>query len=281
MANLPHFYLTSIIDSELTQFYVKNGFVLVDQLITNEVQDEIRTDLEKINQGHYDGSTIDPVDWPLDDQRLLGRYMYIGQPHTYSSIIRQYINHPNLCRILDLIVGANVPFWNGAYKCVQTMFVTKKPGGNGSPWHQDESAIPTRDRSLTGVWIALSVATINNGCLWIIPNSHKSGVIYKRYVHDLPDVDSMPIARGFNDSEALPIEMSAGSVLFFSGYLLHNSKKNYSSQSRPALTIHYSSANTLLPWHGENNYRGIIPIKGKDPYESEGYVDPSPWSKLE
>ncbi|SVC89922.1 uncharacterized protein METZ01_LOCUS342776, partial [marine metagenome] len=130
-------------------------------------------------------------------------------------------------------------------------------------------------------WIPLSDATINSGCLWIIPNSHQSGVIYERYVHNLPDVDSMTIARGFDDSSAVPIEMSTGSVLFFSGYLLHSSKKNYSGFHRPALTIHYCSGNTLLPWQGERNYRGVIPIKGEDPYELEGYVTPSPWSKVE
>jgi hypothetical protein len=281
MADTPRFHLSSVMDSGLTEFYVKNGFVLVDQLITVEEQEEIRTDLAKINRGCYDSSPIEPVDWALDDQRLLGRYMYIGQPHVYSPTIRQYITHPGLCRFLDLVVGATVPFWNGAYKCVQTMFVTKKPGGNGSPWHQDEHPIPTRDRSLTGVWIALSDATINSGCLWIIPNSHQSGVIYERYVHNLPDVDSMTIARGFDDSSAVPIEMSTGSVLFFSGYLLHSSKKNYSGFHRPALTIHYCSGNTLLPWQGERNYRGVIPIKGEDPYELEGYVTPSPWSKVE
>ncbi|MBR52608.1 phytanoyl-CoA dioxygenase [Candidatus Poribacteria bacterium] len=280
MIDITGFHLSSMVSSELTEYYIKNGFVLVNKLISKTSQDEIRTDLAKINQGHYDNSTIEPIDWPINDQRLIGRYMYIGQPHAYSQIIRQYIDHPKLCRILDLIVGANVPFWNGAYKCVQTMFVTKKPGGNGSPWHQDESAIPTRDRSLTGVWIALSDASTTNGCLWIIPDSHKSGIIYKREAHNLPDVDSMPIARGFDDSNAIPIEMTAGSVLFFSGYLLHNSRKNYSKQNRPALTIHYCSSNTMLPW-GVNNYRGVTPIKGEDPYQSEGYTDPIPWAKLE
>ena len=80
MADTPRFHLSSVTDSELTEFYVKNGFVLVDQLITAKEQEEIRTDLSKINRGYYDGSSIEPVDWALDEQRLLGRYMYIGQP---------------------------------------------------------------------------------------------------------------------------------------------------------------------------------------------------------
>ena len=98
MADTPRFHLSSVIESELTEFYVKNGFVLVDQLITAEEQEEIRIDLAKINRGCYDSSPIEPVDWALDDQRLLGRYMYIGQPHVYSPTILQYITHLGLCR---------------------------------------------------------------------------------------------------------------------------------------------------------------------------------------
>ena len=71
MADMPRFHLSSVKDSELTEFYVKNGFVLVEHLITAKEQEEIRTDLAKINRGYYDDSSIEPVDWSLDDQRLL------------------------------------------------------------------------------------------------------------------------------------------------------------------------------------------------------------------
>ena len=103
---------------------------------------------------------IEPVDWPEDDERLIGRHMYLGQPHVYSAVVRAAMTHSGICRVLDHVVGACVPFWDGAYKCMQSMFVVKPPGGSGSPWHQDEHPIPTRDRSLTGVWIALTDATV-------------------------------------------------------------------------------------------------------------------------
>jgi len=278
---IPRFQLDPFDSQELVDAYIENGFVLVEDVILPEEQEEIKTDLAKINRGDYSCQVIDPIGWPLDDERLLGGYMYIGQPHAYSPTIRQYIAHSGLCQILDLIVGATVPFWNGAYKCMQTMFVTKKPGGNGSPWHQDEHPIPTRDRSLTGVWIPLSDTAIDNSCLWIIPDSHKSGVIYHRYSHNLPDVDSMTIARGFDDSSAIPVEMGAGSVLFFSGYLLHSSKKNLGKAYRPTLTIHYCTSTSWLSWQGELNYRGVVQVRGEDPYQAEGYLSPRTWVKVE
>jgi hypothetical protein len=47
-------------------------------------------------------------------------------------------------------------------------------GKPGQAWHQDETFIPTPDASLCGVWIALDDATVDNGCLWVQPGSHRS-----------------------------------------------------------------------------------------------------------
>ena len=63
---------------------------------------------------------------------------------------------------------------------------------------QDENPIPTRDRSLCGVWIALEDATVDNGALWVIKDSHRDGVIFDRKPHELPSVDSMAQAVGFD-----------------------------------------------------------------------------------
>lgn len=273
---------------ELRRSYIESGYVLVNDLVDEADRAAIRRELRRINRGDYSRSpvegvvwrdAIEPVDWPEDDERLMGRHMYLGQPHVYSAVVRDAMTHAGICRILDHVVGACVPFWDGAYKCMQSMFVVKPPGGAGSPWHQDEHPIPTRDRSLTGVWIALADATMADGCLWIVPDSHKSGVIYERYAHDLPDIDSNEVARGFDDAGAIPIEMNAGSVLFFSGYLLHSSRKNRSDRYRPALTFHYCSASTWLTWGGERNFRGVVQVRGEDPYADLGYTTPQPWVK--
>lgn len=279
MSQIPAVQLDTAVPSHLVQSYINNGFLLVSNVLSTSECNEINTDLLKINRGDYICDPIKPRTGNLDDKKLLGRYMYIGEPHAYSAIIRNYITHPRICSVLDHIIGAHIPFWDGAYKCMQTMFVTKQPKANGSPWHQDEHPIPTRDRSLTGVWIPLVDTNIDNGCLWIIPDSHKSGIIYQRYPHNLPDVDSMPIAQGFDATHAIPIEMSQGSILFFSGYLLHSSRKNSDLNYRPALTMHYCTSSSWLSWKGQNNYRSVIQVRGQDPYAHEGYTTPIPWVK--
>ncbi len=90
---------------------------------------------------------------------------------------------------------------------------------------QDESHIPTRDRSLTAVWLALDDATVDNGCLWVIPGSHRRGVLYPARDWADPRFDGTPEAHGFphDADEAVPVELPAGAALIFDGYLLHRS----------------------------------------------------------
>jgi ectoine hydroxylase-related dioxygenase (phytanoyl-CoA dioxygenase family) len=57
------------------------------------------------------------------------------------------------------------------------MLFIKSEGKPGQAWHQDELFIPTRDRSLAAAWIALDDATVENGCLWVLPGSHARGVL--------------------------------------------------------------------------------------------------------
>ena len=256
--------------------YYNNGYVVIDDVISDNQNKNILKELNKFNKNEF--HNISNENKFLNKNNFNG-FMYIGQPHVKSKIIYKQIFNKKIIKTLTQILGLNIPFWDGGIKFVQSMLVNKVPNGNGSPWHQDEYPIPTRDRSLTGVWISLEKSTIQNGCLWIIPNSHQSGILYKRYKHNIPNVDSMEIARGFDDSKQIPIETPKNSAIFFSGYLLHSSKKNVSQNNRPALTLHYCSSSTYLTWQGVQNYRGIIPVVGDDPYAFEGYSTPEMWFK--
>ena len=110
---------------KIVEDYIENRFVLVEDIISNQEKDEINEELKKINRGDYVCDEIEQTDKSLSDKSLLSRYMYIGQPHVLSKVIHKYIRHKNLTKILDHLVGANVPFWDGSYKCMQTMFVSK------------------------------------------------------------------------------------------------------------------------------------------------------------
>ena len=159
------------------------------------------------------------------------------------------------------------------------MLFVKGPGKAGQSWHQDEFYIPTRDRSLTGVWIAIDDATIDNGCLWIIPG--KPGHIMQRVPNnstEYADVDTVDASAW--EKDAIPVEVSSGSVVIFHGYTLHSSRRNKTKDCfRTALVNHYMSADSMLPWDQDGHLpptedlRDIVLVAGQDPYAWKGTVD--------
>jgi ectoine hydroxylase-related dioxygenase (phytanoyl-CoA dioxygenase family) len=213
-----------------------------------------------------------PVEENEADPEVLKKYVAIHFPHKISKLIHAYLFHAKIVDVLVNVVSPNV-------KCMQSMLFVKGPGKAGQAWHQDEFYIPTRDKSLIGAWIAIDDATVDNGCLWIIPG--RPGHMMRRVMNEskeYADVDTIDISNYADD--AIPVEVKSGSVVFFNGYTLHSSLRNKTKDCfRTALVNHYMSAESMLPWDQDGklepteDLRDIVMIAGKDPYEWKGIVE--------
>jgi phytanoyl-CoA hydroxylase len=260
--------------------YLENGFLVVPELLNAHELAELGTDLIELARGGYASTALPPVSLGVSDAEALNKILCIHQPHAISPVIQRYLSHPRVLQVLSEIVGAHLGLlWDGSVKCMQSMFFGKPAGKPGQAWHQDEGYIPTRDRSLCGAWIALDTATVENGCLWVLPGSQRRGVLYPVRSHAEAEFDSAPMAYGFEESAEVPVEVPAGTVVFFNGYLLHRSKKNGSSRARRALVSHYMTGQSLLPWgveregaYGLLDNRRVLIVVGKDPYGGRGTV---------
>jgi len=195
-------------------------------------------------------------------------------PHKMSALFAETMRRPTIVETLTRLIGPDV-------KAMQSMLFVKPAGKPGQAWHQDEYFLPTRDRSLCGVWIALDDATIENGCLWAHPGSHDAGILYPMRPHGEARFDASDEAFGFpHESEGgVAIEAKAGTAVLFNGYLLHRSLPNRAlSGTRRALVFHYMNARSLLPWNHDGNsptedFRDIVMVAGADPYAWRGVAD--------
>jgi hypothetical protein len=259
------------VSQQQVEFYREKGYLVAPGLASAEEVEELRADAIRICRGAYPHEKLPPMDPSLSDDQVLRRFLCIHQPHKISPVILERgVKHIGIAQALAALIGPDV-------KCMQSMLFVKPPGFQGQAWHQDEIYIPTRDRSLAGAWIALDDATLENGCLWVLPSSHK-GVLYDQREHDNPDeFDQAAESHGFDDSGEVPVEVNTGDVVFFNGYLLHRSRKNRSQVYRRVLVNHYMNAWSRLPWQlreGETaaraDYRDIVMVHGQDPYAWKG-----------
>lgn len=260
--------------------YVDDGYLVVDGLVSQDQVEAIRADAVRFARAEYPVSN--PLDLPpgISDDETTRHLLAVHFPHWVSDVAKAAIASPGIVDVLTRITGAHLPHWDGSIKCMQSMLFVKPPGLPGQAWHQDERFIPTRDRSLVGAWIALDDATLDNGCLWV-PGSHRNGYLWPTRPHeDLDEYDFADECHGFDESEAVPVEVQAGSVVFFNGYLLHKSLRNRSQHYRRALVNHYCNAWSLLPWAPTKqvagadiptlNNRTTVLVAGTDPYDWQG-----------
>jgi len=118
----------------------------------------------------------------------------------------------------------------------------KRPGeGSGFRWHQDSPYwahfFPDVER-LPNLMLSLDDANEANGCLRVIPGSHRQGM--------LPGLEGRGVLGSlftdpgfFDESRQLPAVMAAGSMLFFSPSTVHGSEPNESTERRRALVFTY------------------------------------------
>ena len=73
----------------------------------------------------------------------------------------------------DLLVDLIGP----SLDCFLSQFIFKNPGAWGQPWHQDSFYFPFEPpRPIVGVWLAVTEATLENGCLHVLPGSHHEAI---------------------------------------------------------------------------------------------------------
>lgn len=254
-------------------FYRENGYYIYPGALSPEEVEELRQDTVKVCRWAYgpiEGDTAPEAHESEED--ILARHLCVHFPHKCSPVMQRYLGHPAIAGALTEFIGPNV-------KCMQSMLFVKSSGMPGQAWHQDEDYIPTRDRSLTGAWIALDDATIENGCLWVIPGSHRRGILWPQQVQQDKRFDCSAESYNFpySEKDEVPVEVEAGALVFFNGYLLHRSMPNNAQAGyRRVLVNHYMSAESLLPWIHDPEGPQMALQDTRD-FEIIAGVDPYPW----
>ena len=149
-----------------------------------------------------------------------------------------------------------------------------------TPWHQDNGVIRSEadDSEIITVWFPLTTgATIENGCLSVVPFSHAGGLL-----PHCPATAENTTGFGIHIKEkhfaagaAIPVPVKRGSALFLTKRTVHNSYSNTSSTVRFSFDLRY---NPIGQPTGRGMFPGFIARSAANP-ESE-LRDPAIWTDM-
>jgi ectoine hydroxylase-related dioxygenase (phytanoyl-CoA dioxygenase family) len=143
--------------------------------------------------------------------------------------------------VLDLAAGLIGPDLD----CFLSQFIFKNAGALGQPWHQDSYYFRFDRTPQVGVWLAVTEATLENGCLHVLPGSHREPV--HKHVPDRREGANLGYVEivDHDTSNSIPVEMGVGDLLVFHSHLMHRSTDNQSDALRAAMVYHLAEAGTV------------------------------------
>lgn len=152
--------------------------------------------------------------------------------HELDPIFRQYSRDPRIKSIGQQLGMESIGL-------VQSMYIFKQPkiGGEVS-CHQDSTYIYGEGSDALGFWFALEDATLENGCLEVIP-SPTHVPLKQRMTREgdeiyFEDLDDSP----WPEEQSIPLPVKKGTLILLHGRVPHKSKANVSDKSRHAYTLH-------------------------------------------
>lgn len=212
-------------------FFHENGYLVKRQAIAPAVIEELRRHTAELQQRYLEprhekgvfyttprtASFDDMMDGSAnnDKEAVLWRVDLLEERMPGIAVLKR---QPFVHRAMEKLLDPEVLQYNES-------FVTKPPRiGQAVHWHQDPSfKRKLVDDPISTIDVYLDRADEENGCLWVVPGSHKQGVL---------DARALMAEHGFHLPGAIPVRMEPGDVAFHDNGCLHGSQANHSDRER-------------------------------------------------
>ncbi|XP_028170530.1 phytanoyl-CoA dioxygenase, peroxisomal-like [Ostrinia furnacalis] len=236
-AELPETYEVS---KEQLKFYDDNGYLVIKQLIDFGSLYSYKKQFSLICNGVIPRGNVTIVKEAnlVKEAKKAEDYVNKLQDILYDDVFASYIEHPRLLNVVSQFIGDNV-------SAMHTMLINKPPGTGRHPPHQDIYYFPFRPaHKIIAAWTAIDDVTIDNGCLYVLPGSHRGELHshgypekFMRLYHGIIEEDTIA-----PENQRVNLEMSPGDTVFFHPHLVHGSRPNVSKGFRKSISCHYASS---------------------------------------
>lgn len=169
-----------------------------------------------------------------------------------SDTVKDYMLSPALGAMLKQLEGSDFRVWHD-------QALIKEPYGNPTAWHLDNPYWSFSSPHSLSIWIALEPATLENGCMWFVPGSHKLAT-YDNVGIGMNMGALFNVYPAMRDIDPVAVPMQPGDCSFHNGLTAHGAGANMTRQRRIAMTCAYMPVGSTF-----NGRRNILP---KDYFDS-------------
>lgn len=206
------------------KFYRDNGYFLLKGVLRGSKLDAMRLEadatLKRMNRLHMTTNRLWQGNWIKDEDRKKQRLDAVHDMQFQSGLFSELLFNKKLLDTVELLIGPNVQLHH-------TKLLAKPPKkGGGFPMHQDYPYFPHEKHTMLAVSLYLDDANEENGCILVIPRSHKLGPLPCDPGGFYLPPDQYPIEKGI----ACPAK--AGDALIFNYLTIHGSAPNRSPRPR-------------------------------------------------
>jgi len=224
----------------LSNTYNRDGYISGIPVISKDGAKEHRDALERAEQAH-------------------GGLHYLPKVHTIFRSPYQLATMPAVLDIVEQLIGPDILLFNVTY-------IIKEAGAASHvSWHQDLTYWGLSDDAQVSMWLALSPATEQTGCMKMIPGSHTIGCVEHNTTKDKSNVLLQgQTVTDIDESKSVLCPLQPGEASFHHGWTLHASTPNAGADRRIGLNIQYIAPHVRQTKH---NMDTALLVRGEDKFQ--------------
>ncbi|MBV9171921.1 MAG: phytanoyl-CoA dioxygenase family protein [Chloroflexi bacterium] len=248
--------------AEQRAFYEEQGYLVFPQLLDPAELATLRNALAEVLR-EAEGLTENNDKFSItktDDGGYSVRRIY--EPIVRHEAFRALVHNPKILDVVEALIGPNIQLHH-------TKLNLKPPSSREArfEWHQDYPFFPHTNFDLLAVMIYLDDSTEENGCLTIIPGSHKFGPRNHLFARDGAFSSQLEDKAVLNDpSRWLKVPVPAGGMELHHCNMLHSSTANRGTKPRSAMVIQYRAADNVALGGNMSNAGFGLQVRGENPY---------------
>jgi non-heme Fe2+,alpha-ketoglutarate-dependent halogenase len=250
--------LSSRLSGEQQQFYDQNGYYFPIRVFSDAETSEFRSEFEAYTQAN---------------QARLGQMLARERRAIYSLThmslpwVNRIVSHSRILDAVEAVIGPNILVW-------ESMWFVKFPHDKTFvSWHQDGAYWGLHPPNVTTAWVALSPSTPENGCMRVVPKTHRTTLPQRdTYAADNALSRGQEIDVEVDEAQGVNLVLSPGEISLHHIGIVHGSKVNDSNDPRIGFAIRYIAPEVI---QDGSQRQMVLLVRGRDDHGHYNIVDTS------